>query len=310
MCSSCKIENALIITPFFKPNIGGAETFAEDLAKALSKKYIVHICTIKWVKPIIWEGMNLRKSLILLAKLFFPLLKMKLKYKYDKVYALGLMPSFLCVLLNIKFSSVMLALYDFKRPNFFKHILNKSEKVFVEGQKGKEDMLNLGIKEEKIVKFQHWCDQSRFFWAERKNEKLRVLFVGRPIRIKGKHIIQECEKITQNIDYEYIENIPYKDLPKYYKRADVCVVPSLYSEGFSRVVIEAASCGCVLITSNKGALPELVKGFGKTIEPKPENFKSLLIMLSLKKKDLEKLQLHTAMYAMQNFNVKNAEVFL
>ena len=39
----CIPNKVLIITPFWKPNIGGAETFAEDLSKALSKKYIVHV---------------------------------------------------------------------------------------------------------------------------------------------------------------------------------------------------------------------------------------------------------------------------
>ena len=86
MCSNDKV---LILTPFFKPNVGGAETFAEDLAKALGKKYVVHICTIKWKKPIVWEGMNFAKSLYLLCKMARPLFRMNWKYKYHRVYALA-----------------------------------------------------------------------------------------------------------------------------------------------------------------------------------------------------------------------------
>lgn len=304
------MEKALIITPFFAPNRGGAETFAEDLAKALSKKYLVHVCTIKWTKPIIWEGMDFRKALVLAYKLFFPLLKMNLKYKYKKVYALGLIPTFLCWLFRMKFSSIMLALYDFKKPNLFTRMLNNAENVFVEGERGRNDMLSLGIPYERIKKFQHWCDQTRFFWKERANERLKVVFVGRPIKIKGKHIVEECETMTKGIDYEYIENVPYEDLPKHYQMADVCIIPSLYSEGFSRVVIESASCGCAVLTSDKGALPELVEGFGKCVSPTAKNFMNQLNLLKIRKKELEKVQINTAIYAQENFNVKNAEVFL
>lgn len=307
MCSNGKI---LIVTPFFKPNIGGAETFAEDLAKALSKKHTVHICTIKWTKPILWQGMDFIRSVYLIYKLFIPLLSMKSNYKYEHVYALGLIPSLMCCILGIKFSTVILALYDFKKPSWFRWFLSRADKVFVEGYVGEFDMLNLGIEKDKIVKFQHWCDQKRFFWKERNNVNMKVLFVGRPIFIKGKHIIEQCQKITKDIDYEFIENVPYEDLPKHYQMADVVVVPSLYSEGFSRVVIESASCGCALVTSNKGALPEMVGKFGKFIEPTPSNFAEVLTQLKKNRIGLEKIQMATVVYSLEHFGEKNADCFL
>lgn len=297
---------SLIITPFFKPNIGGAETFAEDLAKFLAKKGTVHICTIKWKKPVQWQGMNLWKGAYFAWRLFPSLLKMK-KCQYDRVYALGIISSFLCAILGIKYSAVILALYDFKKPHWFRFFLNRAETVFVEGVKGEEDMKKMGITT-KIIQFQHWCDQEHFFYKERNNERLKVLFVGRPIPIKGKHIIKKCEQLTKDIDYEYIESIPYEDMPKYYQGADVCVVPSLYSEGFSRVVIEAASCGCILITSNKGSLPDMVMDFGFVVEPTPLNFKYMLD--TIKVVNRKELQEKTAKYALENFSEKNAEVFI
>lgn len=305
----CGTNQVLIVTPFYKPNIGGAETFAEDLAKALSGKHIVHICTIKWEKPVLWQGINLWNGIKMSFKLLPSLWRMTRKYKYEKIYALGLIPSFLCMLLDIKYYSVMLALYDFKKVNFFTGILNYAQKVFVEGDKGKQDMLKCGVKEDKIVKFQHWCDQTKFSYIPKNNENLKVLFVGRPIKIKGKQVIEDCEKLTKGIEYEYIENIPYEDLPKHYQMADVVVVPSLYSEGFSRVVIEAASCGCALVTSNRGALPELVKDFGNYIEPTPEKFAEVLFKLKHNKIGLEQIQTNTAIYASKNFSHKNIEVF-
>lgn len=305
------MEKALIITPFYKPNIGGAETFAEDLSKVVSKKYETHISTIKWKKSIIWQGMNFRKALKLIWKLILPTKKLMDKYKYEKVYALGLISAFVCVLLRKKFSVVILALYDFTKENIlYKFILNQADKVFVEGKRGKEDILKVGVREDKIVMFQHWVDQGRFLWKERKNQKIKILFIGRPIKIKGKHIIQECEKITKDVEYEYIENVPYEDLPKYYQMADICVVPSLYSEGFSRVVVEAASCGCMVIASNYGALPEMVDSFGTTIFPTAKNFSEEINFYKKNRYILLSRQLKTAWYAKENFSEKNADCFL
>ena len=304
------MEKALIVTPFFRPNIGGAETFAEDLAKALSKKYIVHVCTIKWEKPIIWQGMDLLKAIKLAWKLLLPLRKMTKEYKYEKVFALGLIPTFLCAMLRIKFSTVILALYDFYKPTWFTWMLNRADKIFVEGNKGELDMFNVGVKIDKIVQFQHWCDQTRFCWVERHNKNIKVLFVGRPIKIKGIEIVKECELYTKGVDYEYVENVPYQELPKYYQAADIVVVPSLYSEGFSRVVIEAASCGCALIVSDKGALPELVKDFGTVELPRSFNFATRINQLQVNRIGLEKIQLATVLYAKEHFSEANADCFL
>jgi len=306
------VETILIVTPFFHPNIGGAETFAEDLAKALGNKCNVHICTIRWKKPILWQGLNLFKGLRMLIRLNSAYQSMRKRYKYDKVFALGTIASAVCALNRLKFSAIILSLYDFKKRHpLFMRILNKADKVFVEGNKCKSDMLTAGVKENKIVKFQHWCDQSRFQYVVRNNKRLKVLFIGRAIKIKGKHIVEGCEKLTIGIDYEYVDNVPYKDLPAYYKRADVCVVPSLYPESFSRVVVEAASCGCIVVSSDYGSLPEMVKPFGGCIEPTPLNFaKEMNKLKGFGRIKLEAIQVKTALYAKDNFSEKNAEVFL
>jgi len=304
-------KKALIITPFFRPNIGGAETFAEDLARVVSNKYFTCICTIDWKKPMVWQGLSLFRGLVALVRLNSAYRKMPKNLKYEKVYALGIIASAVCVLNKVKFNAVILALYDFKKQHpIFTRIINAAERVFVEGDKGKQDMLKLGIPANKIIKFQHWCDQSRFQYVVRNHKRLEVLFIGRPIKIKGKHIIEECETMTEDIYYEYVENVPYKELPDYYKWADVVVVPSLYSEGFSRVVIEAASSGCILVTSNRGALPELVKGFGICIEPTAINYCNTLNKLKSNMLKVEGLQVKTAWYAKKHFSAKNAEVFL
>ena len=301
----CNSDKALIITPFYKPNIGGAETFSEDLAKALSKKYVVHVCTIKRDKSTIFAGMDWKQAFFLTIKLGWSLWKLKRKYKYEKVYALGLMSCFICIMWHIKFESIIFNIFS---NRWISIILNHANKIFVEGITVESNLKSIGVK--RIIKFQHWCDQSIFTWKDRTNKNMKVLFVGRPIQEKGKHIIQECEKLTQGIEYEYIENIPFNELPKHYQMADVVVVPSLYNETFCRVVVEAASCGCALVVSNKGSLPEQVEGFGKTIEPTPENFRDILQKLNDNRVSLERIKLNTLVYAKKHFTESNADCFL
>lgn len=301
-------KKVLIITPFYRPNIGGAESFAEDLAKALAKKHPVHICTVKLDKPMTFEGMDFKKAFYLTRKLGVALWRMKRRYKYDKVYALGLMSCFLCMCFNISFNAIVFNIF----PNciWIRFIIKRADKIFVEGNTGRMNLLSIGIKKEKIQMFQHWCDQNFFTWKERDNKKMKVLFVGRPIAIKGKHIIHECEKMTKDIEYEYIENCEFKDLPKHYQMADVCVIPSLYNDSFSRICVEAASCGCAVIVSNRGSLPEQVKGFGYAIEPTAEKFKSILEKLQANKNGLERIRLNTFVYSREHFTEKNADCFL
>ena len=59
--------------------------------------------------------------------------------------------------------------------------------------------------------------------------------------------------------------VPDDDLPAVYNAADMMVFPSLH-EGFGLVAVEAMACGAPLITSNAGALPEVVGDGGVILE--------------------------------------------
>lgn len=50
--------------------------------------------------------------------------------------------------------------------------------------------------------------------------------------------------------------VPNKDLGKYYKLADVVVLPSIWEEPLGLTMIEAQLSGTPLITTNKGGIPE------------------------------------------------------
>lgn len=58
-------------------------------------------------------------------------------------------------------------------------------------------------------------------------------------------------------DVIFTERVPDDDLPVYYSGAQCMVLPSLY-EGFGFPPLEAMACGCPVIVSNAGSLPEVV----------------------------------------------------
>lgn len=342
------MSKILILTPFFKPNIGGAETFIDALCKEAMKCHDVTVLTFQPFKgkaekyeeslslrggnlkihrmswPLnhkqAWKGIGLRNLLSTLPQMVMGGFTLCLKNKYDVIHAQGLISGLVAIILKKIFRCkayiTLLAIYEFERyknTNFqrvAKLIFNQADILFVEGYAGLQDVRSM-IDEKKVRIFQHWCDQEVFKPIERKNDKIKVLFVGRPIPEKGIQVIKEAEKIIndkEKYEFIYVENVSYEDLPKYYQMAHICVVPSLYPEGYSRVVIESASCGCALITSNKGSLPEMVKGLGLSIEPTSEEFaKHISVMTN---GILFSYQVNTWHWAMKNFSPKNAEAFL
>jgi glycosyltransferase involved in cell wall biosynthesis len=57
-----------------------------------------------------------------------------------------------------------------------------------------------------------------------------------------------------------------RDLPAYYTHAECFVLPSLY-EGFGFPPIEAMACGCPVIVSSAGSLPEVTRGAALVVDP-------------------------------------------
>lgn len=135
----------------------------------------------------------------------------------------------------------------------------------------------------------------RKFSIEEKNElrkkynisnKKVIMFVGNLIPVKNvmllPHIFSAVSKKNKNLEIEYwiigdgfqhddLErelsqlDVDFKmlgkkdpcDMPIYMNVADVLVVPSK-NEGFSLVTLEARTCGCYVVASNVGGLPESV----------------------------------------------------
>lgn len=283
-----------------------------------------------WFKPgNVWKGVSLRNAFLVFPKMALLSLCLLMKKRYKIVHGQGLLSGLIAVLLKKIFRCkayiTLLALYEFKdKPQWFQSICRwiflNSDCVFVEGLSGEQDMWSCfysklkhmgDIKKFKVnvKQFNHWVDQSIFYPPEnRPNDKIRVLFIGRPIPEKGKHIVEEAERLLndkEKYEFIYVEDVEYKDLPHYYQMADICVVPSLYSEGYSRVVAESASCGCAVITSDRGSLPEMVRGWGAIFN---STVRGLIDTIEFA--DHKKGQFQSIEYSKQKFSKKNSEVFI
>lgn len=76
--------------------------------------------------------------------------------------------------------------------------------------------------------------------------------------------VQEKAKGSKNI--HIIGYVSDEDLVTLYNLASVFVFPSLY-EGFGLPLLEAGSCGCPIITSDGGSIPEVIGEAAKFVDP-------------------------------------------
>ncbi|HQY69803.1 MAG TPA: glycosyltransferase, partial [Pseudomonadales bacterium] len=88
---------------------------------------------------------------------------------------------------------------------------------------------------------------------------LRLLVVGKP-RPGG-----DTEKLIARLDLgahiDFVSGISTAELVRLYRESTLVVVPSLY-EGFGLPASEAMACGAAVVSSDGGALPEVVGDAG------------------------------------------------
>jgi glycosyltransferase involved in cell wall biosynthesis len=72
-------------------------------------------------------------------------------------------------------------------------------------------------------------------------------------------------------------NATHESIADYMRAADIVVVPSVWKEQYGRVAPEAMACGCTVVVSDIGALPELVGDAGVTVTPNDVNALSAAI---------------------------------
>jgi len=195
---------------------------------------------------------------------------------------------------------------DFTVNSTIKKILintyNKSSLIIAVSKKIEDDLIEAGIKKEKIKIISNGVDCNRFPLAspEKDMNPVRLLSIGGLIERKGfiflikaikilkdselivnlviigegKHR-NELESLINQLDLNeevILEgNVPHSNLKKYFQKTHIFVLPSLF-ESFSVVTIEALSCGIPVVVTKCGG-PEyfVTEDNGLVIQKGDEN---------------------------------------
>jgi glycosyltransferase involved in cell wall biosynthesis len=102
-------------------------------------------------------------------------------------------------------------------------------------------------------------------------------------------IKNDIERLELSKNIIMVGNIDYfsQDLPRYYRAADLFVLPTIY-EGFGYVYCEAMACGLPVISTNVGAVPEVLGEAGIIIPPRDPDLLAEKILFLLENENLRK----------------------
>lgn len=109
-------------------------------------------------------------------------------------------------------------------------------------------------------------------------------------------ILSAPEKYNVKDKVVFLDYISDEDLPNFYRKAEVFVLPSLY-EGFGLPVLEAMRYGCPVITSNVSSLPEAGGDAAQYFKPEDvddikKSIEKVLTDRSLREKMIERGREH------------------
>ena len=110
---------------------------------------------------------------------------------------------------------------------------------------GKRNILFVG-RLEKRKGFQYLLEAYQM--VKKDFDNCRLLVVGPGTRLRAKYERQVAEEVIK--DVVFVGFVPYKDLPRFYKTADIFCAPATKGESFGLVLLEAMALGKPTIASD------------------------------------------------------------
>jgi len=264
--------------------------------------------------------------------------------KISVVHAQGFNAAFIGVFLSYFFSFKLVvsthAIYEINKKSittkFIKSILEKCDKILCLSNASKNEIINFGIDKNKVNRFRYWIDLDYFRLMDKVKTRERkkisnnftVLFVGRLIEKKGVALLLNIARKLNYIQFVFIgvgplestlisasednNNIKFlgkkknKNLVDYYNVADIFCIPSLYEEGYGRVVVEAIACGVPVVGSNKGGIKEALDNSVSILaDPTEANMELAILELYNDENKLKKLSSNCYAYSRNFFSKAN-----
>jgi len=226
---------------------------------------------------------------------------------------------------------------------FISFTLKNTDSILCLSQASRDELQRIGIPMEKLHLFRYWIQLEKFPLMPKTEAKKHfslssspfiILFVGRMISIKGFQLLWEVARTLieqKDMLFWFVGTGPEEDffvhhpLPNvrfwgkqdnselfmFYNAADVFCIPSLYEEGFGRVILEALACGTPVIGSRKGGIPEVVSPeVGILVEPTVENLREAILTLKNDTKRYHTLAGNARSYVERYYSDKNFDTIL
>lgn len=361
------IKTILHITPFFRPNIGGAETHLDDLTSELGKRGYrqvvltysplstktpynkIEVTDTIYIRRFFLPGLNLFHTLEKYPLLNFlyitPYLLIRSIIWYivnrphiDTIHSHGLNAALIGNILKKLFRiprhiTSIYSTYDNVPLNSFStrllvHILNHTDCVLTQSDQSVKQLTKLGVRKNNIFRYFHWIDLQRFRPASKTAQHFSVLFIGRLIPPKNALTLASLAPKFPSITFNFIGTGPqyknlyalslkhsnihligdvaYQKLPKYYQQASIFCLPSIYQEGWGRVLAESVACGTPVICSNLGGTTEAVDStVAIIIPPTSDNIEKSIKKLFENKVLLQQLKKNCGAYAKKHYSSDN-----
>jgi len=322
---------------------------------AIEKRENLEVYRIEWIRGnwanIFENNPPLRFLYLTVVLLIYCFWFLLFKHKKIKViHAHGINAGFIAVILKIFFNKrIILSTHStynkdigstkkFVKKYINPVLLNFFDKILTISDESTKELIEDGVKKEKIRKFTHWVNQDIFRPYNKNkvrkelklNYKKIVLFVGRLISAKGVELLVRVAKKLREVDFVFIgdgplsnwikmqeakeKNIHYlgrvenSNLPKYYSAGDLLCVPSLFREGCPVIILEAISCGIPVIGSSTSGLSEVInEKIGVLFEPGVENIKNAILYIL---NNYEKYSKNCLEYSREKYSENNAKVII
>jgi spore coat protein SA len=86
---------------------------------------------------------------------------------------------------------------------------------------------------------------------------------------------QQIAALSAGLPVHFLGNIPFRELPLFYRAGDIFVCPSTWQEPFGRTNVEAMDAGLPIVASAVGGIPETVRHDYNGLLVPPEDVEAL-----------------------------------